>query len=424
MENTILALFNGIIRTYVIYKYMEFFFHGSPVSYRKKQASYIFLYLYTVIPYLAFHHVGVNVFVHISGFFLLTLVYERKLIKNFFISAFIYATDMGCDFLVFSLFTTYIQDHEVKEFWGIFTVILMYIVYLILQHVITERRHPIIPEHVWACMLFIPIISIGAIVLIFKNFLLPEYRNAVVSIIFCILLLNVLAFNLYNMVFKAYLNQLDLDCMKKQLTAYDEQFAILEQEHQRYASLIHDFRHHNQMIRNLACKEEQVSDHSALQDYLKKSNESLPMTRKIANSGNPSQDSILNYHFTRAEEMGIDLTIDVQLPYNLSANFYNLNIILGNLLENAIEAASHSQEKVLYFKLGLKHKNISIQIKNSHDGNIHFKNGEYLSTKQTDHPHGLGLKNIQKILNLNHSLLENRHDEHFFYTKLLYFLNF
>ena len=50
-------------------------------------------------------------------------------------------------------------------------------------------------------------------------------------------------------------------------------------------------------------------------------------------------DSILNDKLGRAERAGARLEVDVRLPENLAADVFDLAVILGNLLDNAIRGA-------------------------------------------------------------------------------------
>ena len=71
------------------------------------------------------------------------------------------------------------------------------------------------------------------------------------------------------------------------------------------------------------------------------------------------------------------------------------------MLENAIEAARQSDRKVLYVDISLKKGIMKIQIDNSfRTVNMLQENGEkiFFSTKKRKEQHGIGLKNVKKIV--------------------------
>ena len=51
-----------------------------------------------------------------------------------------------------------------------------------------------------------------------------------------------------------------------------------------------------------------------------------------------SLDTVLNYMLQRAVDKKIQLNVKVVVPSDLKLSAYDMNIIFGNLLENAIEA--------------------------------------------------------------------------------------
>lgn len=70
--------------------------------------------------------------------------------------------------------------------------------------------------------------------------------------------------------------------------------------------------------------------------------------------------------------------------------------IFSNVLSNAIEAASKSENKSLEVKCGYKDNKIVIAVENDYDGNIKMKNGKYISNKKNTDYHGNGLINVKR----------------------------
>ena len=67
---------------------------------------------------------------------------------------------------------------------------------------------------------------------------------------------------------------------------------------------------------------------------------------EIVASGNFEIDSVMNYMLYRAKEEQCNVNVKVQLPKTVAHSF-DINVILGNLLENSIEAARQTEEKRL-----------------------------------------------------------------------------
>ena len=64
-------------------------------------------------------------------------------------------------------------------------------------------------------------------------------------------------------------------------------------------------------------------------------------------------DSVLNYMLQKAREELETVIVKVMLPEKLKHAF-DINVMIGNLLENAIEAARQTEQKYLNVNIALK----------------------------------------------------------------------
>ena len=79
-------------------------------------------------------------------------------------------------------------------------------------------------------------------------------------------------------------------------------------------------------------------------------------------------------------------------------NNFNICVILGNLVDNAVREASKSEEKQLTIKMQIKQELLLIFIENSYSGKI-LENKNGLQTTQTELAiHGIGLENVKKVV--------------------------
>ena len=128
---------------------------------------------------------------------------------------------------------------------------------------------------------------------------------------------------------------------------------------------------------------------------------------------NPAIYSLLADKYYKAENLGIKLNLEVMADLsNLNIKMYELSRILGILLDNAIEAASECETKIINitFRKDKNRNKDLIIIQNSYiNKNINidriFEKG--YSSKQEDKTHqnhGLGLWEIKKYLKKNTNL--------------------
>lgn len=62
-------------------------------------------------------------------------------------------------------------------------------------------------------------------------------------------------------------------------------------------------------------------------------------------TSNPELDSALNYKLTQAVGVGAQIETTIQIPEKLEMDMFDFNVVLGNLLENAIEGVERAEEK-------------------------------------------------------------------------------
>ena len=127
---------------------------------------------------------------------------------------------------------------------------------------------------------------------------------------------------------------------------------------------------------------------------------------------NPAVYSILSSKYYQADELGIKMNFEIFMDLaNLKIKTYDLSLILGILLDNAIDASKNSKEKKINVIIRKDHK-VNRQlfiIENTYsnkdvDLDRIFEKGYTSKETQDDQSHGLGLWNIRKILKKNKNL--------------------
>ena len=148
------------------------------------------------------------------------------------------------------------------------------------------------------------------------------------------------------------------------------------------------------------------------------------MISSVANSGNIVIDSLIGYWDMVARKKGIDFSAHIQVPMMMSFKGADLCLILGNLLENAVEATERVREKK-YIKIHIKYdkNNLLIFISNSYEGDlIKTKDKKLKSTKADTKNHGIGLSSVQRVAHKYHGtvIIEDSIPKQFRIKVLLY----
>ena len=115
---------------------------------------------------------------------------------------------------------------------------------------------------------------------------------------------------------------------------------------------------------------------------------------EVVHTGNLDIDSVLNYMISKAEQVLKEVNVKVNIPSDIASHF-NINVIIGNLLENAIEAAVNTEKKILDIDIHYKQGVLYLDISNSYSNKVTVKD-RFLTSKEDDHKHGIGLDNVKR----------------------------
>lgn len=230
------------------------------------------------------------------------------------------------------------------------------------------------------------------------------------------------AFVLYGVIFRMYrlayeqyeANEKYLQT-KHQINIRDEQYRRISENIENVRQQRHDMRHHMVLLCELL---ENGKSEKAI-EYLKQYLEHLETQRITKYCGNSVINLLASHYGDMAKERNIAFNAHIQVPNNLTIQDMDLSVLLGNLLENAVDAAQSAPEDKRIIKLNMicSGKMLAITVDNGFDGRVE-KNGEkYLSTK-SEH-RGLGLSSLADIAAKYGGGADFRSDGNIFYSSVM-----
>ena len=118
-------------------------------------------------------------------------------------------------------------------------------------------------------------------------------------------------------------------------------------------------------------------------------------------TGNHVLDAVVSSKLWYARSQEIDVSIQAVYPEEYHIDNIDLCAIVGNLLDNAIEAClrmgGDSPNRFISFSLLVKGKNLTISISNSYEG-ILKKDGKRFITDKDQNYHGIGIQYVDSIV--------------------------
>jgi len=155
--------------------------------------------------------------------------------------------------------------------------------------------------------------------------------------------------------------------------------------------LRHDFKYHLKVIDELL----QTGNTEKAEQYLTEIRKQTPEDDLHYYCEDSVINALLASYAKNCENFNIKYRAKIALPKTISVLRYDICVILGNLLENALEACKKLEsggEMDLTMKTNEQY--LTITVKNRFDGIVIEKNGELASTKKNG---GLGLRSVRAV---------------------------
>lgn len=181
------------------------------------------------------------------------------------------------------------------------------------------------------------------------------------------------------------------------------------EETERVYSELRQIKHNMKNTLSVITQLSERNDKSAqkeLKEYLSEISSDLDKTDLQFKTGNAVADALLNMKYHEAKRCIEDLEIEADkliFPKSLNIAGYDIGVILGNALDNAIEACirlrDNELESEVYIRLSSTQKGelLLLKIENSFDGKLTLGNRDDLplTNKADKNAHGIGLYNIK-----------------------------
>jgi sensor histidine kinase regulating citrate/malate metabolism len=177
----------------------------------------------------------------------------------------------------------------------------------------------------------------------------------------------------------------------------------------------HDYHNHIQAMLALTDKPQQ------LRAYLLKLNSDLTTVDTVIKTGNVMVDAILNSKLSLIQSRQINLHAKAVVPSDLRISEIDLCTVIGNLLDNAMEAClkqEQDSERFVRVYIGILKKQLYISVQNSSGQQIKKSGKTYISTKNSE-SHGFGLKRIDRIVAKYDGYINRQNEEGIFATEVL-----
>lgn len=197
----------------------------------------------------------------------------------------------------------------------------------------------------------------------------------------------------------------------------NRQYNEVEDIYKKMRAWRHDYHNHIQTMKAYL----ELSRFEDMERYLNDLDKDLTTIDTVLKTGNIMVDAILNTKLSLAMNQGIKINAKAKVPQNLMVSDIDLSVIIGNLMDNAMEAAAlfkNPEDRFIRVYIREMKKQLYISITNSAGGHAKKSGFEYLSTKLETN-HGFGLKRVDSLVAKYHGFINRQSEEGVFSTEIM-----
>lgn len=192
----------------------------------------------------------------------------------------------------------------------------------------------------------------------------------------------------------------------------------MEEVHHVYMTMRgwrHDYHNHMQSLKAYLAK----GNIEEAKAYLCELETDLEDINLLFDTGNIGVDAILNSKISLAIDNGIPVDYKAVVPEKTTVTDIDLCVLLGNLIDNAVEACCGVPKDKQFIRLyiGQFNQQLYISVSNATNETVRKLDEEYISHKRGNHGHGL--KRINLIVEKYEGYINRKNEAGVFVTEVM-----
>ena len=181
--------------------------------------------------------------------------------------------------------------------------------------------------------------------------------------------------------------------LKEQQQKHDIQYAeTIRQQYEEIRNIRHDIKQHLSVVSGLHLEEK----YNEAQEYISEISSNIAKIEMFMDVGNDFVNAILNLKLSIAKSKGIEVLCSSTSSVN-GIDEYDLCNLVGNMIDNAIEAAEKTDNAIVEVSIASEKYKLSIKVANSISESVLNNNLTLKTSKPDPVLHGFGTKSIRLV---------------------------
>ncbi len=386
-EDIIVSITTELARAIIIMLYFRVF--GEAKNRKNNLIAIVIAYIITTGCYIGFHNGIINIISTILGIYIIACSFDitikKKILHTGMCFALLFIIDVLCAFL-----STEAPDYNNYDIAGPFlSIIFFYLIVLMLRRVYSKDSSYNFSGQ-WYYLMIIAVMSCCVLYILYTD--MSASRNSIIIIGTIMLIINIVQYHFYFSMVDRYKYEQENSVLKRQMDIYEQQISNDIKNSREIKAIRHDMKHHMRELYDMV-DTKQFED---AKNYITLITNDIYSSQDVVNTGNFAFDGIFNYYTEQCREKGIRCDIKAIIPEELSIRAYDMNVIFGNLFDNAIENTMICDKPHIIVNVKYDMHTLYLKISNTYNGEVKKKGDIIISGKSGEH--GYGLMNIERAI--------------------------
>lgn len=283
-----------------------------------------------------------------------------------------------------------------------------YITRLILRN---KYKNPI-SNYRWVAIIAIPVISVISLCALMKAALINNGISPyILTGMICIILANIMTYYFFTVMNKEYENTIKAKLLEQQNETLKKSIADKDAFVKEMKTVRHDIK--NQLLTIMQYANEGKTDE--IKEYVNVlTNNYLPNILNYINTNNAAFDAVINSKIAVCNQKNIFMEVNIKQDTDISIPPAEIAVLFGNLLDNSIEAAKHTDEKRISLDIQKNASYLIILVSNSIKSSVLTTNENLETSKSDKELHGIGIKSIKNIVEKHNGMIQFYEEENEF----------